>query len=280
MRRFKYSAFVLAFATLLLTSSVKNGMAQNSVEGKLTVDGTTVSIKHGYVDQYREEFTLILTDNPVAQEMVPDGIHALSEQGKVRALEFTVSRETRGLLPRMRKAIYFHPVWDRHIDIGHGVLTITEFDDNQLVGTIKTSSKQETDGHHVSYNISFSIGLKKAPLTVTFSGISDSPSQAYAAYSQSVAKGDVEAFKQYVPSENLQSLPNDEKELVLGLEFVQDTMMTTIEILSSTITGEKAVLTMKGSRGLATADGTVKMVLEDGSWKVSEESWKMGDSKE
>ena len=280
LRRFDFTAAVLIFAVILLLSFVESGMAQNVVEGSLTVDGTTVPIKHGYVDQYREEFTLILTDNPVEPDMVPDGIHGLSEQEKVRALEFTVSRETRGLLPRMRKAIYFHPVWDRHIDIGHGVLTITEFDEDQLVGSIKTSSEQETDGHQVSYNISFAIGLKKAPLTVTFSGKSDPPSQAYAAYSQAVAKADVEAFKKYVPSKNLQSLPNDEKELVLGLEFVQDTMMTNIEILSSTITGEKAVLTMKGNRGLATADGTVTMILEDGSWKVSQESWKTGTANE
>ena len=113
---------------------------------------------------------------------------------------------------------------------------------------------------------------------MTFTGKSDPPSQAYAAYSHTVAKGDVDAFKKYVPSENLKSMPKDQKELVLGLEFVQDTMMTEIEILSSTISGNKAILTMKGSRGLATADGTVTMILENGSWKVSEESWKMGSS--
>ena len=93
MRPFQYTAFVLAFAVLLLMSSMKSGMAQNAVEGSLTVDGTTIPIKHGYFDQYREEFTLILTDNSIAPEMVPDGIHSLSEQGKVRALEFTVSRK-------------------------------------------------------------------------------------------------------------------------------------------------------------------------------------------
>ena len=86
--------------------------------------------------------------------------------------------------------------------------------------------------------------------------------------------GDVEEFKKYLPSENLKMLPKDPKELVLGLEFVQSTMMTDMEILSSTITGNKAVLTLTGRRGVTSADGTVTLQLEDGKWKVSEESWK------
>jgi len=278
VRGFQYTVFILVSTAFILIGSSDAGMAQNSVEGSLTVDGIMTPIKHIYFDQYRDEFTVILTDNPIAPEMIPDGVHSLSEEGKVRALEFTVSRKTQKLLSRMRKAIYFHPVWTRHIDIGNGVLTISRFDENTLVGTITTPSDYESNGHSFSYDISFSVSLKKEPPTLTITGKSDHPSQAYAAYSQALLNGDVDEFKKYIPSENLASLPKDENELVLGMEFIQDTMMTDIEILNSTISGNKAVLTMKGSRGLTTADGTVTMILENGSWKVSEESWEAGTS--
>ena len=86
----------------------------------------------------------------------------------------------------------------------------------------------------------------------------------------------MDEFKKYVLHEKIELLPKDPNELVLGLEFAQEIMMTDIEVLSSTITGNKAVLTLKGSRGLSTADGTVTMLLESGTWKVSEESWKLG----
>jgi len=277
VRRFLSNTVVLVSTAFLLISSSHSGMAQNSVEGSLTVDGATASIKHIYFDQYREEFTVVLTDNPVPQEMIPYEVSSLSEQGKMRALEFTVSRETQKLLDRMRKAIYFHPVWTRNIDIGNGKLTITKFDENNLVGTITTPSEQESDGHRFSYDISFSVSLKKAPPTLTITGKSDPPSQAYEAYSKALLKLDVDEFKKYVSRENLQSYPIDQEELVLGLEFARDMMMTNIEILNSNISGNTAVLSMKGSRGLTTSDGTVTMIRENGSWKVSKESWEMGE---
>lgn len=274
MKRFKF----IILALVILTSAPTAVMAQNSVEGSLTVDGTKTTIKHVYFDRYKDEFTIILTDNPVTPEMIPDGIYGLSEKSKVRALEFTVSNETKKLVKRMRKAIYFHPVWTRSIDIGDGELTISKFDEEMLVGKIKTSSKNENDGHSFSYDISFSVSLKKEPLKLTMTGKSDAPSKAYAASCRALLAGDVEEFVKFVPQEKLEMMPKDPKELVLGLEFVQSIMMTDMEVLSSTITGEKAVLILKGSRGVTTSDGTVTMLLENDKWKVSEESWQLSET--
>ncbi|MGI9533914.1 MAG: hypothetical protein ACR2NW_03095 [Thermodesulfobacteriota bacterium] len=113
------------------------------------------------------------------------------------------------------------------------------------------------------------------PTKITVTGSNDAPSKTYAAYANAVWEGNIEEFKKYVPSENLKLMPEDENEVVLGLDFVQDTMMTNMEIIKSTISGNNAELKIKGSRGIDKADGTVKMVLENGSWKVSEESWKL-----
>ncbi len=280
MKRFKANILIVVMIGLILIGTAKGVSAQNSVEGSLTVDGTTTALKHIYFDQYREEFTIILTDSSIAPEMIPDGIYGLSEEGKVKALEFTVSRETQKLLKQMRKSIYFHPIWTRNIIIGDNELTISKFDEEMLVGKIETPSENEYGGHHFSYNVSFSVSLKKEPLKLTFTGKTDAPSKAYAAYCKTVAAGDLENFMKYVPQEKTEFMPKDPQELVLGLEFVQSTMMTEVEILTSTITGNKAVLTLAGSRGMAKADGTVSMLLENGEWKVSEEAWNMGEETE
>ena len=113
------------------------------------------------------------------------------------------------------------------------------------------------------------------PKKITVTGSDDAPSKTYAAYANAVWEGNIEEFKKYVPSENLKLMPEDKNEVVLGLEFVQDTMMTNMEIIKNTVSGNNAELKIKGSRGIDKADGTVKMVLENGQWKVTEESWKL-----
>jgi len=115
----------------------------------------------------------------------------------------------------------------------------------------------------------------KEPTKITVTGSNDAPAKAYAAYANAVWEGNIEEFKKYVPSENLKLMPEDKNEVVLGLEFVQDTMMTNMEIIKSTVSGNNAELKIKGSRGIDKADGTVKMVLENGKWKISEESWEL-----
>ncbi len=277
MNRSKKSILVAATIGWILIGAETSAAVQSTAKGTLTVDSTTTAIEHVYFDQYREEFTIILADSPMEPEMIPDGIYSLSEQGKVRALEFTISRESQELLTRMRKSIYFHPIWTRNITIGNGVLTISRFDKEVLIGTIKTPSQNEDDEHSFSYDVSFSVSLTKEALKLTFTGKTDAPSKAYAAYSETVLMGDVEGFLKFVPQERIEFMPKDPQELVLGLEFVQSTMMTEVEILTSTITGDKAILTLAGRRGITTANGTVTMLLENDAWKVSEESWNFGD---
>ena len=80
MKRFKSAILGLVF----IASTFTGVMAQNSAEGSLTVAGTTTAIKHIYFDQYRDEFTIIVTDNPIAPAMIPDGVYGLSEHSHQR----------------------------------------------------------------------------------------------------------------------------------------------------------------------------------------------------
>jgi len=275
MKLFNNKSLFIVLVLIILIALPTYAYAQNSAKGTLMVDGTTATLSNIYFDQYENEFTIILTDHPVPPDMVPYGITELSEQGKVKALKFTVSRETKELMGNRGKAIYFHPVWDRNIDIGKPELKITRFDENMLVGSIKTPTAEESEGHNFSYDISFSLSLKKETPKLTFKGKDGPQVDAYKAYCQSILDGNIDKFKKYVPTENLQYMPKDNKDIILGLEFVRDTMMTDIEVMEIDTNGNNSVLTLKGSRGIDSADGKVKMLLEDGTWKVSEESWEV-----
>ena len=90
-------------------------------------------------------------------------------------------------------------------------------------------------------------------------------------------ESNIDGFKKHLPSENLKYLPKDDEEIVLGLEFVRDTMMTDMNITDIKKSGDKADLIIKGKRGLDKSDGTVTMLNEGGSWKVYEESWKLSE---
>jgi len=274
MKYFNRGLF-FSFLTFLLLISVPSGvLAENSAKGTLTVDGTTAQINNVYFDQYKNEFTIVLTDNSVSQDMIPYGLYELSEQKKVRALKFAVSRETKQMIPRVGEAIFFHPIWDRNLGIGEEPeLKITQFDDSKLVASIKSSSENEISGHKVSYDISFSLSLIKETPKLTFTGKTGPPVEAYSAYCTAIMEGDIDEFKKYVLNANLEMMPPDKKEIILGLDFVRDTMMTNMEVLEVNTSGNNSELKIKGSRGIDSATGKVAMVLEDGTWKVSEESW-------
>lgn len=277
MNYYKYS---LLFIVLSLTFNLATStplFAKDTAKGNLKVDDTTATLNHAYFDKYDDEFTIIITDNPVEPDAVPYGITELSEQAKVRALKFTVNRKSNELMMNRGKAIYFHPTWDRIVNIGKPELKITTFDENKLVGSIKTTSENEYDGHKFSYDISFDLSLIKEIPKLTFTGKKGPQVDAYSLYCKSIMESNIEEFKKYLPSENLQYLPPNNEDMILGLEFVRDTMMTDMEVTDIKTSGDKADLIIKGSRGSSKSNGKVTMLNENGAWKVFEESWKLSE---
>ena len=263
--------FTLAFIFQILTTQVV--FSEGSASGTIKVDDISAEMNHVYFDNYKEEFTVIVTDNPVDPFASPYGINKLSEQAKVRALKFTLNREKKDIMTNRGKGIFFHPVWDRIINIGEPELKIKTFDENKLEGSIKTTG--EYDGHKFSYDISFDLSLKKEVPELLFTGKSGPQVDAYASYCRAIQEGNIEEFKKYVPSENLTYLPKDNKDIILGLEFARDMMMTNMDITDIKTSGDKSDLIIKGSRDSATSNGKVTMLNENGSWKVVEESWKL-----
>ena len=284
MKQLKSVIVELALVISMFTGAASFANAQNLAEGSLTVDGETTAIKHAYTDIFDGDITIVLTSQIIPEEMVPDGVYNLGKQGKFRGIVFVVSSETQALLTGglegLINAIHFAPLWNKLGSIGNGALTIEKFDDNTLTGKIATPTDNKLAGHIFSYEISFSVSLKKEPLELSITGKMDPPAKAYAAWGKALLAGDTDEYKKHTSREIIAILPEDPKELALGIEMQQGMFPTEIAILSSKIEGKKAVLTMKGRSGGSLSDGIATMLLEEGAWKVNKQSWESSPSGE
>jgi len=274
MKRRKTIYGLLGSLVLLST----NVAAQNEAAGTLTVDGETVEIKYGYADVYEGDVTVILTDSEVPREAIPDRTYGLGANGDFKGIVFSVSAETQELQTGgwhdLTNVVHFHPITNEQGEIGNPTLTTTRFDAEWLEGAITTGGPTDVSGHQVSYEASFSLSLKREPLEVTITGVSDDPSKAYEGWCRALMAGDFEAMKSYVTTEVAEMMAvADSAEIAEGLEFQQMMMPTNIEIVSSTVDDGEATLELKGTRAMEVSTGTVQMVHEDGRWTVGEQSW-------
>ena len=283
MLKFKITFLIPVFTLLILFIVPFNVLAKNSASGSLTVDGDTTEIKYAYADEFDGEITVALVDNEIPEGMFPDGVYNLGEQGKIKGIVFVVSSDDKKKLLKggyydLINAVHSHPKWNKLGTIGNGELTAVISDGDVYSGQIKTPSENEVDGHKFSYEIKFSVSLKKEPLKLTLTGKTDPPSQAFGEWGKALFAGDIEAYKKYSSQEILDMLPDDPAELNEGIEFQQLVFPTNIEILSTKIEGDKAVLKAKGTRGTEVSRGSIAMLKENGEWKVNKQSWESGSN--
>jgi len=280
MKLFRYAILMAVLALSILLTFSSDVLAGNSATGSLTVDGETTQIKYAYADEYDGDITIGLLDNEIPDGMFPDGVYNLGEQGKLKGIVFVVSSEKKELMQgglyNLMNAIHSYPKWNKLGTIGNGQLTAKMSQGNSFSGTIKTPSENDIDGHKFTYEIKFTVNLKKEPLKLTMTGKSDEPSKAYGQWGAALFAGDVDGYKKHSSSEILEMMPDDTADLQEGIEFQQSMFPNNIEIVSSEIEGDKAILKAKGTRGSEVSIGNVTMVKEDGLWKVNKQSWESG----
>ncbi len=280
MKLFKNTILIMVLALSAFFTISTELIAGNSATGTLTVDGDKTVIKHAYAEEYDGDITIGLFDNEVPDGMFPDGVYNLGEQGKLKGIVFVVSSDKKELMSgglyNLMNAIHSYPKWNKLGTIGNGQLTAKMSEGDLFSGTIKTPSENDIDGHKFTYEIKFSVNLKKEPIKLTMTGKSDEPSKAFGAWGAALFAGDIEEYKKHSSSQVLEMMPDDPAELKEGIEFQQLVFPNNIEIVSSSIEGDKAVLKAKGTKGTEVSIGNVTMVKEDGLWKVGEQSWESG----
>ncbi len=282
MKIFKYAILMAVLALSVFFSISSELHAGNSATGSLTVDGDTTQIKYAYADEYDGDITIALVDNEIPGGMFPDSVWQLGEQGKIKGIVFVVSSDNKELMTGgyygLINAVHSYPNWNKLGTIGNGQLIAKVSEGDSFSGTIKTPSENDVEGHKFTYEIKFSVNLKKEPLKLTMTGKSDAPSKAFEQWGNALFAGDIEGYKQHSSKEILAMMPDDPAELQEGIEFQQLVFPNNIEIISSDIKGDKAVLKAKGTRGSEVSVGNVTMVKEDGLWKVKEQSWESGSN--
>ena len=283
MNVLKNTTTISVFVLLIFFSTHIKSFAENSASGSLTVDGDTTEIKYAYADEFDAEITIALVDNEIPSGMFPDGVYNLGEQGKIKGIVFIVSTDDKKKLLKggyydLINAIHSYPKWNKLGTVGNGELTAVISDGDVYSGQIKTPSENEVDGHKFTYDIKFSVNLKKEPLKLTMTGKSDAPSMAFGEWGEALFAGDIEEYKKYTSQEILDMMPDDTADINEGIEFQQLVFPTNIEVLSSEIDGDKAKLKVKGTRGAEVSRGTITMLKENGEWKVNKQSWVSGSS--
>jgi len=276
MKLLNNAIFITVFVLLTLFTIPLNVFAENAASGSLTVDGDKTVIKYAYADDYDGEITIVLVDNEIPEGMFPDGVYSLGEHGKIKGIVFVLSSDKKILLKggyyNLINAIHSYPKWNKLGTIGNGEFTAVITNGDVFSGQIKTPSENDVEGHKFTYDIKFSVNLKKEPLKLTMTGKSDAPSKAFGEWGKALLAGDIEEYKKYTSQEILNMMPEDSVELNEGIEFQQLLFPTNIEIISTKIDGDKAVLKAKGTRG------TITMLKENGDWKVNKQSWQSGSN--
>lgn len=262
-----------------------NLFAQNEASGTLTVDGETAEMQFGYADVYEGDITVILSDSEVPREAIPDRTYDLAADGQFRGIVFSVSLETRELQSggwyELTNAVHFHPILNQQGNIGEPSLTVSKLDEESLSGSISTGGAKDVDGHEISYEARFTVSLKKVPLEVTVTGVDNEAAEAYEGWCRALFDSDFETLKRYATGEVAEMMAEaDPAEIAEGLEFQQMMMPNNIQIVSSNVDGDKAVLEVKGTRGMEVSKGTVKMIRLDGEWKIEEQSWTSDETTE
>ena len=274
--------YILSLFLILLLACCclpDTALAGDKAKGTLTVDGNVVEIKHAAARPLFDDIIILLTDNPANKESVPDGVASLSGQKKIKGIMFSISAKNKRLLGKGEsiQGIYFNPVWDQLGMIGNGEVNITYNEGDILKGKIYTPSENRWIDHSFSYEIEFEVSTKKQYPKVSITGDNDGPSSAYSSYYRAVMKGDKDEFKKYIAEKRLQEIEREPGMLEFFIEMQQELAPTDVNILSTEIKGDKALLIVIGSRGSAKSEGTIDMVKENNRWKVDLESWISGE---
>jgi hypothetical protein len=102
------------------------------------------------------------------------------------------------------------------------------------------------------------------------------PAKAYAKYHRACIAGDVAQILASVTSNNRKEMDSYEKaEFQAVINFLR-VRPSKIKIGKPVIADDEASFTVEGSESTGEkATGSIKMILEDGKWKVAEDKWKL-----
>lgn len=255
------------------------------VSGTMEINKKKVKLSYGYVDMMKPaEPLIVLSDKPLPAEEVPFLSADYAEKNKVHAIIFAIIASEKKLSDEL-KLLYTggdhsSPTVGYPADIIS--LKVKQADGSMVEGTIKTTKPGKLSDLTYSFSARFKLSTKAAlekantPKKASFTGDDSAPVKAYKDYYRAVMAGDAEAMKKTLCARSLKEFeemadPKDQA-MVMGLMQMRP---EAINIEKPAITGDEATFTARGKEGKAEATGTIRMKMEDGSWKVLQDKWSM-----
>jgi len=287
MRVSLFSICIL-FSCVLIFSSVQTadaGSGKNSASGTLTLNKAKIKLVHAYADMVNpEEPVIVISDKPLPADDF--SISLLSEgfirDKKVHAIVFSISRKEKKLTDSIR-FLYFPGKKTHFTALGDAaVLNIRRLDDTVIEGKITTPKPVADDFFEVSFSFdaSFHVSLSKSaaksvPQKVTVTGDTSPSAKAYAEYYRACIKGDIDKIRSFMHSKIRDEFDAYDKEMREAMIYALQHMRPTgINISKPSVTAEYASFIVKGSLKYGEkATGSVRMILEEGQWKVLEDKW-------
>ncbi len=252
------------------------------VSGTLEINRKKFNLSQGYIDMGKpEEPVIILSDKPLPPDQVPFLQADYATKNNVHAVVFGIVRNEKKLSGEMKWA-YF----GKDADIPFSVLPpekvsldLKQADDTLVEGKIKTSQAIKLTDLTYSFDASFKLSAKAAlakasvPKNVSFSGDDSAPVKAYKEYYRAIMAGNLEGIKKYLVGKNLRELEAmDAKDREMVLEVLK-MRPEQLKIEKPSVSGDQATFKASGKEGSTASTGSIKMVVEDGAWKVLEDKW-------
>jgi hypothetical protein len=287
MRKYMFFSLCLLFCAALLLSTIETATAASqgsSASGSLTLNKTKIKLSHAYVDLVNpDEPVICISDKPLPADAFSLGL--LSEgyvrEKKVHVLIFSISRKDKKPSGYINW-LYFPGKETHFMNIGHAItVTIKRLDDTVIEGKITTPKPLVDDFYKVTLSLDaqFKVSLSKpavktAPPKVFVTGDTSHPAKVYAEYYRACLMGDIKKLRGFLSAKARKEFDAfDEKERQMAVEVFK-MRPTDVKITKPSITDDTASFSVHGSlRYGEKATGSVKMVLEEGKWKVREDKW-------
>jgi hypothetical protein len=280
----------LLVCLLLLTPLVAFG---DSVAGALTVNGTRVSLEHGYAlpvpnsfDKKKTDTLLVLSDRPLAPEV-------LSDRSKLMFAELNgVVLQIDGQASITSGMIYsgaLQKVGKSFSSVGSHVLDVHIFTPGRIAGTVSAPEDDFFDNVY-AYSAEFDLAVmggaksapgakgtaKPAPKAAKGTALAaggGEPGRAYEAYRKAIMDGDLASLRSSVSPELRKDM--DAPDFEEMLDFIREMQPRQVTITGGSVEGSTATLLVAAEDEDGKAAGTITLVREGNSWLLQKEEWKI-----
>jgi hypothetical protein len=266
--------------------------AAGTATGTFTVNGKSTPLKYavavekpGSFDKNKKEVHLLISNVQVSAATLADpfGLMKMPDDQKLTGIEVSIAEDGQIVSGQLYNPA-FVKMGGSFSSVGTHVLEKKEWTKAKVSGKLYAKKDSFSD-YTYEYSATFSAPVsdpkaaKAAALAASgakaLGAGGGAPGDAYRKYIAAMRSGDLKAIRKAVAKERTKDM--DRPEFPEMLSMIQEMMPKNIKVTGGNGTASTATLDVTGEEADKTkSKGTVEMVLEEGTWRVSKESWSSG----